>query len=377
MSYSAVSEKISVRPRIVHVISGDLWAGAEVMAHDLICELGQRADMDVSAVLFNGGILAERLSDFGVDVLLLDESKMSSWTLFWSLFRYCRVTRPAIVHTHRQKENVIGSLVAYSVGARSLRTIHGWTEFAHAWWRVDKRLFRALDEFCGSWLQEKIVAVSADLKAKLSSTYDGNKIVVIENGISVESIRERSKQPSPKLKHPAKKSIGIVARLVPVKRHDRFLDAAELLLRTGPDAYEFHIIGDGPLREEIHRRIAESGRADAIRAHGFQENVPALLAQLDALVFCSDHEGLPMAALEAAVLGVPIVSTPRGVVCSEESPESIAEGIAAVTSSQLDSGPDIPSDWEFSAATMANRYRELYRSMIYGDEALLSSGPCS
>jgi L-malate glycosyltransferase len=70
------------------------------------------------------------------------------------------------------------------------------------------------------------------------------------------------------------------------------------------------------------------------------------MAHLDALVFTSDHEGLPMAALEALALGVPVVahavgglpelidSSARGHLVTEQDPEHYAAGIRRVLASR-------------------------------------------
>ncbi|WP_205600024.1 hypothetical protein, partial [Arhodomonas sp. KWT] len=53
--------------RVVHVASGDLWAGAEVQVYGLVTAQ-RRAGMDARAVLFNDGTLYRRLRSDGVPV---------------------------------------------------------------------------------------------------------------------------------------------------------------------------------------------------------------------------------------------------------------------------------------------------------------------
>src|SRR5262249_38488661 len=46
----------------------------------------------------------------------------------------------------------------------------------------------------------------------------------------------------------------------------------------------------------------------AVTFHGHRSDSVACIAALDMLVMCSDHEGLPMTALEAGIVGVPLVA---------------------------------------------------------------------
>ena len=41
--------------RVCHVAMADLWAGAEVQLAILLRSLARRPDLEVSAILFNGG----------------------------------------------------------------------------------------------------------------------------------------------------------------------------------------------------------------------------------------------------------------------------------------------------------------------------------
>uniref|UniRef100_UPI00257E0BBD hypothetical protein n=1 Tax=Reinekea sp. TaxID=1970455 RepID=UPI00257E0BBD len=83
------------RLRVLHILSGDLWAGAEAQAHTLLKNL--RPLCDVSAILLNEGELAKRLRADDIDVTILDEARLSSRKIFTSLRVHIRQLKPDVV----------------------------------------------------------------------------------------------------------------------------------------------------------------------------------------------------------------------------------------------------------------------------------------
>lgn len=125
---------------------------------------------------------------------------------------------------------------------------------------------------------------------------------VVFNGIPVAAFRPRAGSDhgeGPRL------VIGCVARLVPVKRIDVLIDAVATLDDL---SVELVVVGDGPLRGELERRAAAklSGR---VRFLGQRDDVGAELAGFDIFALTSDREGMPLAILEAAAAGLPVVAT--------------------------------------------------------------------
>jgi glycosyltransferase involved in cell wall biosynthesis len=98
---------------------------------------------------------------------------------------------------------------------------------------------------------------------------------------------------------------------MPVKGLDDFLQAA-VTIRTALDGARFLVVGEGPLRPELERRARELGIEDATQFLGFRADAVNVINLLDVFVMPSLHEGLPMALLEAMVLGKPIVATSVG-----------------------------------------------------------------
>jgi glycosyltransferase involved in cell wall biosynthesis len=295
--------------RVVHIASGDLWAGAEAQLHALAKELNRSAEISLHVVLLNHGMLKERLENCGVEVTVLDETKLNAVQILYNLRRLLAKMRARIVHTHRQKENVLGSLAAFLLpNCRSMRTVHGATEFTLRPWQLRKMVYRLLDWFCGRFLQDRVVAVSDELGTLLARRFTARKVRVIQNGIDLDEVIRQSQLPV-SLPGPAEAfKVAFVGRLVPVKRVDIFLEVAKALLAENADVYKFYIFGDGPLWSDLNARLDKQGLRQHVYATGFIEHLPPYLARMNLLLVTSDHEGLPMSVLEALSLDVPVVA---------------------------------------------------------------------
>ena len=234
--------------KILHIISGDLWAGAEVQACTLISELVRMPDTEVAVVVMNEGRLAEKLSAVGIRVEVMNERKLGSLQICFRLRRLLKSWRPDVIHTHREKENILGMLAnRVSGNVPSVRTMHGGNEHTGtAGWRgIRHAIVRKLDRCCGRASQQKVIAVSRDLGIKLARDFPADSIVVIENGIAAEAIRAARASRNFRIADPNSTHIGIVGRLVPVKRVDIFLGAAAYLRRMCPEhLWRFHVFGD-------------------------------------------------------------------------------------------------------------------------------------
>ncbi|HEY5223381.1 MAG TPA: glycosyltransferase [Microbacteriaceae bacterium] len=96
-------------------------------------------------------------------------------------------------------------------------------------------------------------------------------------------------------------------RLSPEKNQGRLIGAFARVHAERPDV-RLLIVGNGPLREELQRDIDDRGLADVAILTGAYQNPFAIMAAADCFVLSSNYEGQPMVLLEAAVLGLPMVS---------------------------------------------------------------------
>ena len=364
--------------RVTHIASGDLWAGAEAQLYTLVKSLNRLPDIKCSVILLNHGMLEQKLKQLGIEVQILDETKLNGWQIYRRLIQIFKKTRTQVIHTHRQKENILGSFAGLFAGRiPSLRTQHGAAEHSPAWYHLAKHLVLFLDWFSGRYIQNKIIAVSEPLEQLLASSFPANKISVITNGIDIEILPKTLDR-----KKPDTIKIGLIGRLTQVKRVDLFLQAAVLTRQQCPEKdISFHVYGDGPLMADMQKLAGSLSLEDIVHFEGHRDDILQQMLSLDVLVMPSDHEGLPMTLLEAMVLHTPIVAhavggIPNlldegscGLLIENHTAQGYNDGILKLLtdeqlSGQLTTMARARVEQHFSAALNASRYLEQYRKLV-------------
>jgi len=123
--------------------------------------------------------------------------------------------------------------------------------------------------------------------------------IIIPNPVNVEgALREK----------PAGFHILTAGRLAEQKNHKMLMDAVALLRQQLPEA-RCTIYGEGELRQDLERYVAEKGMGDFISLPGHDRQIHQKVAQAAAFVLTSEYEGLPNALIEAMMMGVPSITT--------------------------------------------------------------------
>ncbi len=379
---NVVSQKIAV----CHLISGDLWAGAEVQAYTLLASLVDHPAFELSAILLNHGRLSEKLRDLGIPSIVVDESKLSFATVLRKVGARLKSNLPQILHSHRYKENLIAGLLKRHCHIDHLvRTVHGSIEHKAGIKGVKARLYSFLDTR-SSRRFDRIISVSDDLARQLAERYAESKIVTIHNAVDAAKIipiRQREEVRCDLGVAADQPLIGVVGRLVAVKGLERFLAVAKRIVAAQPRTV-FLIVGDGPLQGECQQNILALGLQENVIMTGFREDVVDVINSLDIYVMTSHHEGIPMTLLEALALSRPVVAMSVGGI-----PEIIEDGVSGIlvasgdiekmaaacikliaekkTASELGRNARLRVVNEFSIAMHRQRVVDLYLSLIRGE----------
>jgi glycosyltransferase involved in cell wall biosynthesis len=150
-----------------------------------------------------------------------------------------------------------------------------------------------------------VIANSPGLQ-QLSRASDPIPVMVIPNGVNADKFRPgaQSDEQTPF------RVLG-VGRLHPQKNVAFALNVIDAARKSMSRQLEYHIVGDGPLREELERLVRRLGLERNVFWHGWmdRDQLAAFYRSCDCLLHPALYEGLPNAVLEAMAAGVPVIAS--------------------------------------------------------------------
>lgn len=141
------------------------------------------------------------------------------------------------------------------------------------------------------------------------------------------------------------------------------------------------LAGDGPLKDDLARLIAELGVGDTVRLLGFRSDVGDLLAAADLMVLPSLWEGLSISLLEAMAAGKAILTTSIGsnlevtvdgesaVLVPPKDPAAIASAISRLARDRelrdrLSAGARRTQQERYTLTRMLDAYADEYERLL-------------
>ncbi len=372
---SSAREPSGLSIPVTHFASGDLWGGAEALLLSLASEQFRRNPEGVRCVLMNPGRLATELAAAGVPTLVLDESRQGFLSLVRHSAKFLQGSGPSIIHSHREKENLIG-LLAGILSRRALgyvSTIHGLPEPVPGAGQLFPRVKHAINSMALRHGYDAIVGVSGDISKQLMPRFPRGRVYAIHNGVSNPGVDVRQDTDG-RTSEPLR--LLALGRLVPIKRFDRLRELSDRLAVSVVGRPTITLCGEGPLDSALRTSLGvDNGVQDIVMA-GYVADTSVPLSNTDALVITSDHEGLPMAALEALASGVPVFSFAVGGLPElvgdgiplKLAPAGDTAGLAQVISDFFANAPlgsrvAPPADWKFGIRFCADSYADLYKAV--------------
>jgi glycosyltransferase involved in cell wall biosynthesis len=169
------------------------------------------------------------------------------------------------------------------------------------------------------WLYQRatrhIVVTGEALKAQLvrDNRFNPKRITSVRTGVDLARFRPLDRVVAKaQCGVDARPAVAIVATLRDWKGHDDLLDAWDALHVKG---WQLLVIGDGPRRDHLERRVTEMGLASDVRFTGNQDDVPIWYACAEIAVLPSyGDEGVPQSLMQAAACGLPAIATPIGAI---------------------------------------------------------------
>ena len=136
---------------------------------------------------------------------------------------------------------------------------------------------------------------------------DSEKVTIINNAIDLKKYAfdsSKRKGLRKKLGLANELVIGHVGRFMYQKNHDFLVDVFNKISQNCPSAILL-LIGDGPLRPTIEKKVKMLGLAKKVKFLGLRNDVQDLYNVMDIFILPSHYEGLPVVGVEAQANGLP------------------------------------------------------------------------
>ena len=201
------------------------------------------------------------------------------------------------LHNHFGDSSCTVAMLAATLGGITFSfTIHGPGEFLTASsWALDEKASRALFVACISHFCRSQVMIWAPVAAwpRLHVVHCGVRICAR----ALAPHRDDGAQ------------LLWVGRLAKLKGLPTLIDAVSLLRKQWP-ALRLDVVGDGPDRAALARRVVELGLESQVRFLGYlgSDEVAARMRESDVFVMSSLAEGVPVVLMEAMAAGLPVVA---------------------------------------------------------------------
>ncbi|MEY2598030.1 MAG: hypothetical protein RLZZ142_289 [Verrucomicrobiota bacterium] len=259
--------------------------------------------------------LAEQVCRRGGHAVALQSKGWRALGALWQLARWMRGGSIRILHAHNGWTALLATLAASLCGRG---TVVVSQHFIHPARTGRRGLAGRLAGWVHAGVRRRVsawVAVSEAVRRSMVERGEADgRVECVPNGIAACTATPRPSESGLPEAMPLQREVRRVvcaARLAPEKDVSTLLNALALLRREGL-RFELKVLGDGPLRGALWRRVLELQLQGEVEFLGHQPGVAAWIGEADLLVLPSPEEPFGLVLLEAMSLAKPVIAARGG-----------------------------------------------------------------
>jgi glycosyltransferase involved in cell wall biosynthesis len=350
--------------------------GIAVLILDIVKQLKNDFYIEV-CFIHKAGLVAEEIRSLGIKTHFLDVKNGYDLCGFIRLKNFINKSSADIIHFFYMNP-LIRLAHIFSRSKNIIISEHGYLdrEKELGRWFFIKYFHRLLKNTIKIYIVPSLFSFNQIIKDKI---FTRNRIKIIYNGIDLKQFSRKKKntrQTKKALGIPENQLvIGTVRGLTSKMGIDHLLFAFKKLLDYTSNVFCI-IIGDGPLRTELHNQSVKLGIEKRVIFFGDQRNIPLFLSVIDVFIMPSVWETFGIAAVEAMAMQVPVVvykvgALPEvigeaGIIVEKRNPIDLARAIYALIKDSkkrncLRQKGRIRVEKLFDIKKISNSYKDLYR----------------
>jgi glycosyltransferase involved in cell wall biosynthesis len=304
--------------KVFHIITKLELGGAQKITLQTLEGLNKHKFSAGLITSAEGMMLKEAQEIKGITLYTLENldrpvSPLRDAAAFFSIYKILRKEKPHIVQTHSSKAGIVGRWAAFFARVPIIiHSVHGFSfndylPFSKKWFFII--LEKITSKITSYYFIDSKENILAGEKHKL---FRKKNFIQIKPGIDLRQFIEAQidkKKEKKRIGIPAEAAVvEMIACLKAQKAPLDFARVAALVQKEFPASY-FILVGDGELRKEMDRLLAELKLGEHFKMLSWRRDIVQLIGLCDIMMLTSLWEGLPTVLPMARAMKKPIVAT--------------------------------------------------------------------
>ena len=304
--------------KVLHIVNTGWFSGAENIACQIIDAFRSNVEMTYCGY---DGTIRPVLESSGIEFFPIKKMSVRE------LKRVLKGVKPDIIHAHDMRASFFASLSCGNIplvchvhgnaldsrriSLKSVFFLFAAYKAKHIFWVHESSFMgyiisiHSCNIFTPCKLNPFIKRPCYSFMGYIFHSFFKEKSSILQNVLNTELLIKKKDDDSCNYDY----DVVYLGRITSQKNPERLINVFQKLVAINPNA-KCAIVGDGIMTDFVAKLIKQMDLTKNVFLLGFKNNPMKLLSDSKALLMTSLWEGLPICALEALALGVPVVSTP-------------------------------------------------------------------